>query len=52
MKTITEEHDRIGWANFAEGRMTRRIRDMQTIYMHTRGSTYTEDHWIRDLIKN
>ena len=52
MKTITEEQDRIGWANFAEGRMTKKIRDMQTMYMCNRGSAYTEDHWMIDLIKN
>ena len=52
MKIITEEQDRIGWAHFAEGRMMKRIRDMQTMYMCNRGLTHTEDHWMRDLIEN
>ena len=52
MKTIAEEQDRIGWANFAEGRMTKRIRDMQTMYMYNRGSVYTHYHGMRDHIKN
>ena len=51
MKTITEEQDRIEWANVLEGRMTKRIRDMQTMYMCNRGLTYTDDHWMRDIIK-
>ena len=44
MKLFAEEEDRIGWAMFAEGRITKRIRDMQTMYMCNRGQTYTEDH--------
>ena len=31
--------------------MTKRIQDMQTMYMSNRGSPYTEDHGMRDLIK-
>ena len=51
MKPIAEEQDTIGWANFAERGMTRGIRGMQTLYMCNRGLAYTEDHWMRDLIK-
>ena len=39
MRSIAIEQDRIGWAQFAEGRMTKRIRDMQTMYMCNRGLT-------------
>ena len=52
MRFITEEQDRIGWANVAEGRTTQMIRDMQTMYMCNRETTYTGDHWMRDFIKN
>ena len=41
MRSIAIEQDRIGWAHFAEGRMTKRIRDMQTMYMCNSGSAYT-----------
>ena len=51
MRAITEDQDRIGWANFVEDRIIKRIRDMQTMYMCNRGSTCTEDHWSRELIR-
>ena len=51
MTSIAEEQDAIGWTNFAEGRVTKRIRDMQTIYMCNRDVTYTVDHWMRDLVQ-
>ena len=35
-----------------EGRATKKIRDMQTIYMCNRGTTYLEDHLTRDFITN
>ena len=34
MRWIAEEQDVIGWTNFAEGRVTERIRDMQMMYMY------------------
>ena len=52
MRSIAEEQNRIGWAHFGEGRMTKRIRDMQTMDMCNRGSTYTEHHWMRDFVRN
>ena len=52
MKIIAEEQDRIGWEFFAEERMTKMIRDMQTLYMCNRGSTHTEDPWKREFIEN
>ena len=52
MRSISEEHDRIEWANSADRRVTKRIRGMQTMYIYTRGTPYTEDHWMRDFIKN
>ena len=52
MKVITEEQDMIGWSKFAEGRMIKRIRDIQTMYICNRGLAYTEDHWTKDCIKN
>ena len=51
MTSIAEKQDRIGWANFTNWKITRRIRDMQTMYMCNRGTTYAEDHWTRDFIK-
>ena len=51
MRIIAEEQDRIGWAYFAERRMTKRIRDMQTMYMCNRGSAYAEDYWMREFIR-
>ena len=51
MRSIAEEQDRIGWIHFTEERMTKIIRDMQTMYMCNRGSTYTENHWMRDFVK-
>ena len=44
MRSIAIEQDRIGWAHFAEGRMTKRIREMQTMYMCNRGLTYKVNH--------
>ena len=32
MRGTAEEQDAIGWTSFAEGRVTRRVRDMQTVY--------------------
>ena len=40
MKAITKEQDRIGWANFMERRMNKRIQDVQRMYMCNNGSTY------------
>ena len=51
MRSIAEEKDRIGWEHFVEGRMTKGIRDMQTMYMCNSGSVYTEHHWMRDFIR-
>ena len=51
MGSIAIEQDRIGWAYFAGGRMMKRIRDIQTMYMCNRGSMYTENHWMRDSVK-
>ena len=31
--------------------MTKRIQDIQTIYMCNRGSTSTENHWMRDYVE-
>ena len=44
MRLIAEEQDAIGWASFAEGRVRRQIRDMQTVYMGSLDATYTVDH--------
>ena len=44
MRFIAEEQDAIGWTNFAEGRVTRQIRDIQLIYMGNLDATYTVDH--------
>ena len=44
MSSIAEEQDRIGWDNFSEGRVTIRVRDMQTMYMYNRKRTHTEGH--------
>ena len=51
MRSIAEEQDAIGWTNFVEGRVTKRIRDMQTMYMCNRNVTYTVDHWMKDFIR-
>ena len=51
MKAIAKEQGRIRWINCAEGRMTKRIQDMQTSFVCNRGLTYTEDHWMRDFIR-
>ena len=51
MRSITEEQDAIGWTNFAEGRATKRIRDMQTVYMCNHSVTYTVDHWMNDFVR-
>lgn len=40
MRCIAEEQDAIGWTNFAEGRVTKRMRDMQTMYMCHQEVTY------------
>ena len=52
MRSIVEDQDRIGWTHFADGRRAKRTREMQTLYMCNRGSTYTENHWMRDFIKH
>ena len=52
LKGIAKEQDDIGWGRFTEGRVSKRIRNMQTAYMINGDSTYTEDHWMRDLIKH
>ena len=51
MRYIVEEQDAIGWTNFTEGRMTKRIRYMQTMYMSNLDATYTVDHWMRDFVR-
>ena len=51
MRSIAEEQDAIGWTNFVEGRVTKRIRDMQTMYTCNRNVTYTVDHWMKDFIR-
>ena len=50
MRFIAEEQDAIGRTNFAEGRVARRIRDMQTMYMGNLDATYTVDNWMRDFV--
>ena len=52
MMSISEEQDRVGRANFAEGKVTIRIRGMISMYMCNRGIMYMEYHWVRDFIKN
>ena len=52
MKGIAKAQDRIGWKQFTEGRVAKGIRHMQAIYMADHDSTYTVDHWMRDLIKH
>ena len=51
MRFIAGEQDAIGWTSFVEGRVTRRIRDMQTVYMGNLGATYTVDHWMRNVVR-
>ena len=51
MRCIAEEQDAIGWTSFAEGRVTRQIRDMQTVYMGNLDATYTVDHWMKDFMR-
>ena len=48
---IAEEQDAIGWTNFMEGRVTRQIRDMQTMYMGNLDAAYTVDHWTRYFVR-
>ena len=50
-RSIAEKQDAIGWTNFTEGRVTQRIRDMQTAYMCNRGVTCTVNHWMKDFIR-
>ena len=51
MRSTAEEQDAIGWTNFAEVRVTRQIRDMQTMYMCNHYVTYMVDHWMRDFVR-
>ena len=51
MVCIAKEQDAIGWTNFAEGRVTRRIRDIQTMYMGNLDATYAVDHWMREFVR-
>ena len=53
MRSIAEEQDDIGWTNFAEGRVTKRIRDrdIQRMYMCNRNVTYMVHHWMRDFVR-
>ena len=51
MRFIAEEQNAIGWTSFAEGRATKRIRDMQMMYMGNLDATYTVDHWTRDSVR-
>ena len=44
MRSIAEEQVAIGWTNFVEERVTKRIRDMHTMYMCNHNVTYTVDH--------
>ena len=44
MRYIAEEQNTIGWTTFAEGRVTKQIRDMRTMYMGNLGATYTVEH--------
>ena len=50
MKFIAEEQGATRWTNFAEGGVTRPIRDMQTMYMGDLDATHTVDHWVRDNV--
>ena len=52
MKGIAEAQDKIGWRQFTEGRVAKGIRHMQAAYMGDQDSTYTVDHWLRNLIKH
>ena len=51
MRFIAEEQDAIGLTNSAEGRGTRRIKDMQMLYMGNLDATYTVGHWMRDFVR-
>ena len=50
LRKIAAEQDAIGWTHFTEGRVTKRIKSLQTFYMCNRNMTYTADHWMRDFI--
>jgi hypothetical protein len=52
IRYIVEDQDRIGWAKFAKGGVTKRIKDIQTMYMCNRGTMYMEDYWMGHFIKN
>ena len=51
MRCIAEEQDALGWISFAESRVKRRIREMQTVYMGSLDATYAVDHWIKDVVR-
>ena len=51
IRCIAEEQDATGWTSFAEGRVTRQIKDMQTVYMGNLDATYTVNHWMRDFVR-
>ena len=51
MKSIAEEQGASGWTSFVEGRVTKRIRDMRTVYMCNHNMTCTVDHWMRDFVR-
>ena len=53
MMSIVEEQDAIGGTNFAEGKVTKRIRDIQMMYICNRNVTYTVGHchWMRDFVR-
>ena len=51
MRLIAEEQDAMGRTKFAEGRLTKRIRNMQTMYMGNLDVIYTVDHWMRDFVR-
>ena len=52
MRSITEEQDRIDWAFLLQGRATKRIRYIQTMYRCIRGTAYTKDQRMRGFIHN
>ena len=54
MRFIAKEQDTIGWTSFAEGRVTKRIRDIHTddvIYIGVLDAAYTVDHWMREFVR-
>ena len=51
MRFIAEGQNANGWTNFAEGRVTRQIRNMQALYTGNMDTTYTVNYWMRDFVR-